>query len=69
MLTQELGSSSSDKYSMWVPEYHGLRILIVHTLEEARSFGENPRNSIMERETKGATKATLLIAPKSSIFF
>jgi hypothetical protein len=43
--------------------------LILHTLEEARSFGENPHNSMMERETKGATRATLLIAPKSSAFF
>jgi SWI/SNF-related matrix-associated actin-dependent regulator of chromatin subfamily A3 len=43
--------------------------LILHTLEEARSFEENPHNSIMERETKGTTKATLLIAPKSSMLF
>lgn len=43
--------------------------LILHTLEEARSFGGNPQNSIMERETKCVTKATLLIAPKSSTVF
>jgi len=43
--------------------------LILHTIEEARSFGENPHSSIIEGETKGATKATLLIAPKSSMLF
>jgi hypothetical protein len=43
--------------------------LILHTLEEARSFGRNPQNIIMERKTKFVTKATLLIAPKSSTIF
>ena len=42
--------------------------LITHTLTEAQRFGESQRNTIMERETKGVTKATLLIAPKSSMF-
>ena len=42
--------------------------LIAHTLTEAQIFGESQRNTIMEHETKSVTKATLLIAPKSSMF-
>ncbi|KAF8857758.1 hypothetical protein BDZ45DRAFT_674506 [Acephala macrosclerotiorum] len=45
-----------------------LLALVLHTLEEARKFGETPQNNMIERQTKGATKATLLIAPKSTLY-
>jgi SNF2 family DNA or RNA helicase len=45
-----------------------LLALILHTLEEAQKFRETQQNTMMERGTKIATKATLLIAPKSSMY-
>jgi hypothetical protein len=45
-----------------------LLALVLHTLEEARKFGETLQNTMLERETRGVTRATLLIAPKSSTY-
>jgi hypothetical protein len=43
-----------------------LLALIMHTLDEARSFKHSPKNPTIERETKRRSSATLLITPKSS---
>jgi SNF2 family DNA or RNA helicase len=43
-----------------------LLALILHTLDEARSFKNGPKNPTTKHETKRRSGATLLIAPKSS---